>query len=197
MADGVSWPKNIHEYAKQCQQAYQDLKDIKQQTPAANSAGNWYNQETNTNTSTSTNVNARTASRQSDCPANFLYSCSSSVALNPAVATRLARSKAIRLTKEELAKLQRKDWCFHCKKVGDYRLRCSKEWWLMTVFLSLTALARISVSKVAMPQPGHVEAENKWPPQKSLWAVRNHYWSLHQVYRAIDLPMTPLWSRVA
>ena len=59
MADGVSQPTDIHEYVKQCQQTYQDLKNIKIRTPMANFAGNQYNQETNTNT----NVNARTASR--------------------------------------------------------------------------------------------------------------------------------------
>ena len=40
MADGVSWPKDLHEYAQQCQLAYQDLKDIKLQTPAANFGDN-------------------------------------------------------------------------------------------------------------------------------------------------------------
>lgn len=40
IAGGVSQPKNIYKYAKHCQQAYQELKDIKQQIPAANSAGN-------------------------------------------------------------------------------------------------------------------------------------------------------------
>ena len=29
IAGGVSWPKDIYEYAQQCQLAYQDLKDIK------------------------------------------------------------------------------------------------------------------------------------------------------------------------
>ena len=28
MASDISWLKNIHEYAKQCQEAYQDLKNI-------------------------------------------------------------------------------------------------------------------------------------------------------------------------
>ena len=36
IADGVSWLKDIHEYAQQCQLAYQDLKDIELQTSAAN-----------------------------------------------------------------------------------------------------------------------------------------------------------------
>ena len=43
IADGVSWLKDIHKYVKQYQQAYQNLKNIKRQTPAANSAGNQYN----------------------------------------------------------------------------------------------------------------------------------------------------------
>ena len=40
MAGGVFQPTDIHEYAKQCQQTYQDLKDIKIRTPVANFAGN-------------------------------------------------------------------------------------------------------------------------------------------------------------
>ena len=56
MAGGVSQPKDIHEYAQQYQLAYQDLKDIKLRTPAANFGGNQYNQSTNTNTSMSTNA---------------------------------------------------------------------------------------------------------------------------------------------
>ena len=43
IAGGVSRTKDIHEYAKQCQKAYQDLKDIENQTPVANFAGNQYN----------------------------------------------------------------------------------------------------------------------------------------------------------
>ena len=56
MAGSVSRPKNIHEYAQQCQLAYQDLKDIELRTLAANFDGNWYNRGTNTNMSTSTNA---------------------------------------------------------------------------------------------------------------------------------------------
>ena len=40
MASSVSQPKNFHEYAQQCQLAYQDLKDIKLQTLAVNFGGN-------------------------------------------------------------------------------------------------------------------------------------------------------------
>ena len=40
MAGGVSQPKDLHEYAQQCQLAYQDLKDIKLQTLAANFGSN-------------------------------------------------------------------------------------------------------------------------------------------------------------
>ena len=43
MAGSVSWLTDIHEYAKQCQQTYQDLKNIEIWTPVANFAGNWYN----------------------------------------------------------------------------------------------------------------------------------------------------------
>ena len=120
MAGGVSQPKDIHEYAQQYQLAYQDLKDIKLRTPAANFGGNQYNQGTNTNTSMSTN--AKTAGPQinrNERPANFLYSRIPSVALNPA-SMRLACSKATRLTREEIAKLQRKDYCFICKEVGNH-----------------------------------------------------------------------------
>ena len=105
ITDSISRSTDIHEYAKQCQQAYQDLKDIEQQTPTVNSAGNQYNQRTNMNTSTSTNVNTRTTSRQSDCPINSLYSHLPSVASNLTMAMRSARSKVTKLTKEEFAKL--------------------------------------------------------------------------------------------
>ena len=101
MASGVSQPTNIYEYAKQCQQTYQDLKNIEIQTPVANFAGNRYNRGTNANTST------KTASQQANHnkrPANSVYSRPLSVASNPA-ATRPARSKATRLTHEEIAKL--------------------------------------------------------------------------------------------
>ena len=43
MAGGVSQPTDIYEYAKQCQQTYQNLKDIKIRTPITNFAGNQYN----------------------------------------------------------------------------------------------------------------------------------------------------------
>ena len=40
MTGSVSRPTDIHEYAKQCQQIYQNLKDIEIRTPVANFAGN-------------------------------------------------------------------------------------------------------------------------------------------------------------
>ena len=40
MAGSVSWPKDIYKYTKQCQETYQDLKDIKIWTPTANFTGN-------------------------------------------------------------------------------------------------------------------------------------------------------------
>ena len=43
MASGVSRPKDIYEYAQQCQLTYQDLKDIELWTLAANFGGNRYN----------------------------------------------------------------------------------------------------------------------------------------------------------
>ena len=156
MTGGVSWPKDIHKYAKQFQEAYQDLKDIEIQTPAVNFAENQYNQKKNT----STNANAKTTN-QSKRLANLVYSCPFSVAFNPTVATCPACSKAIRLTKEKTAKLQREDQCFHYKEIGDHQPQCSKEWWSMTAITNPnTALALINVSEVAVPQPGHVEAEN-------------------------------------
>ena len=188
----MSQPKDIHKYAQQCQLAYQDLKNIKLQTPAANFGGNRY-QETNTNTNTSTSTSPKTAGQQTNCnewPANFWYSRPFFVALNLAVATRPACSKATRLTREKIAKLQWEDQCFHCKEVGNHQPRCLKEWQLMTAITN-TALALVNVSKVAVPQPGHVEAENAWPPQQLLWTVRSHYWSLPLVYQAICLPMRP------
>ena len=124
MAGGISRPKDIHKYAKQCQEAYQDLKNIESQTPAANFAGNQYNQgETNTNVNTGTNmgmnVNAKMANHNKHL-ANFSYSRPSSVASNSAMAICLARSKATKLTKEKIAKLQHEDQCFHYKEVRDY-----------------------------------------------------------------------------
>ena len=104
MADGVSWPTDIHEYAKQCQQMYQDLKDIKIQMPVANFAGNQYNWGTNANTNTNSNTNTKTVNC-SKRPVHSSYSRLSSVVLNPAITTCPARSKATRLTKKEIAKL--------------------------------------------------------------------------------------------
>ena len=159
IAGGVSRPKDIHEYAQQCQLAYQDLKDIKLRTPAANFGGNWYNRETNTNMSTSTN--AKTTGPQTNrnkCPANSLYSRPSSVASNPA-STCSACSEATRLTWEKIAKLQCEDRCFTCKEVGDYRPKYTNGWRPMSAIAD-SALARVNISEVAVPQPGHVEAEN-------------------------------------
>ena len=159
MVGGVSQPKDIHEYVQQCQLAYQDLKDIELQTPAANFGGNRYNQETNTNTSTSTN--AKTAGLQVNCnehPANSLYSHLPSVTSNPA-STRPARSKATRLNWEEIAKLQRKNYCFTCKEVSDHWPKCINGWRPISAIADL-ALARVNVSEMAVPQPGHIEAKN-------------------------------------
>ena len=163
MAGDVSQPKNIHKYVKQCQEAYQDLKDIKIQTSAANIAGNWYNQETNMNTSTNTGTNAKTANRN-ERSTNSLYShLPSSVASNSAVTMRLMRSKTTRLTWEKIAKLQREDCCFTCKEVDDYQLKCSNRWWPMSVFTNVgLALAWINISEVAILQLGYIKAENKW-----------------------------------
>ena len=159
MAGGVSRSKDIHEYTQQCQLAYQNLKDIKLQTLAANFGGNRYNRETNTNTSTSTN--AKTTGPQTncnECPVNSLYNCPSSVALNP-TSMHPACSKATRLIQEEITKLQREDCCFTCKKVGNHRLKCTNRW-QPTPAIADSALARVNVNKIAMPQPGHMEVEN-------------------------------------
>ena len=159
MAGGVSRPKDIHEYTQQCQLAYQDLKDIKLWTPAANFSGNRYNRGTNTNTSTSTN--AKTAGLQAnrnERPTNSLYSCPLSVASNLA-SMYFACSKATRLTWKEIAKLQREDRCFTCKEVGDHRPKYTNRWRLMSAIADL-ALAQVNVNEVAVPQPGHVDAEN-------------------------------------
>ena len=190
MASGVSQPTDIHEYAKQCQQTYQDLKDIKIWIPIANFAGNRYNQGTNANTNT--NTSTKTAGQQDNCnerPANSVYSRLFSMASNSA-ALYPVRSEATRFTNEEIAKLQREDRCFTCKEVGNHWSKCPNRWRLMLVLTNAdSALARVHISEVTVPQPGHVEAENKWPPQKLLWAVRNHCWSLPLVYQAICLPM--------
>ena len=150
MAGDVSRAKNIYVYAQQCQLAYQDLKDIKLQTPAANFSGNRYNRRTNTNMSTSTN--AKTAGPQANRnkrPANSLYSRPPSIALNPA-STHPACSEATRLIQEEIAKLQREDCCFTCKEVGDHRPKCINKWWLMLAITD-SALTRVNISEVAVP----------------------------------------------
>ena len=129
MAGDVSWPTNIHEYAKQCQHAYQDLKPIEIHTPADNFDENWYNRGgTNTNTNTGMNANTKMVNC-SKCSANFLYSHLSSVAsLNYAVATHPTCSKATRLIKDKISKLQQEDQYFHCKEVRNHRSQYSKEW---------------------------------------------------------------------
>ena len=148
MASGVSRPTDIHEYAKQCQQTYQDLKNIEIQTPVTNFAGNQYNRGTNANTSTKT---AGQQANRNKHPANSVYSHPPSVASNSA-ATRPAHSKAIRFTCEEIAKLQREDCYFTCKEVGDYRPKCLNGWRLMLVLTNVnSALARVNVSKVTVP----------------------------------------------
>lgn len=161
MAGGVSRPKNIHKYAKQCQEAYQDLKNIENQTPAANVAENQYNQGTNTNTNTSTNTgtNAKTANH-SEHSVNSLYSHFPFVALNPTVIMHPACSKVTKLTKKKIAKLQCENQCFHCKRVGDYWSWCLKEWQSMTTITNSTTLVLVNVSEVAVPQPSHVKTEN-------------------------------------
>ena len=142
----------------------------------------------------------KTAGQQTncnECPANSLYSYPPSITLNPAVTMHFVCSKATRLISEEIAKLQREDQCFYCKEVEDHWPWCSKEWQPMIVLTNSAALAWVNISEMTVPQPDHVEVENKWPPQNLLWAVRSHCWSLHQVYRAICLSMRLLWLRVA
>ena len=159
MAGSVSWLKDIHEYAQQCQLAYQDLKDIKLWILAANFDGNWYNRGTNTNMSISMNV--KTTGPQANCnehPANFLYNCPLSIASNLA-STRPTRSEATRLTQKEIAKLQREDRCFTCKEIGDHRPKYTNRWRPMSAIAD-SALAWVNVSEVGVPQSGHVETEN-------------------------------------
>ena len=159
MAGGVSRPKDIYEYAQQCQLAYQDLKDIKLQTPAANFGGNRYNRGTNTNTSTSTNTKAAgPQANRNKRPTNSLYSRLPFV-ISYSASTRLTCSKATRLTQEEIAKLQREDRCFTCKEVGDHQLKYTNGWRAILAIADL-ALAQINVSEMAVPQPGHMKAEN-------------------------------------
>ena len=109
MAGGVFWPKNFYKYTQQCQLVYQDLKDIKLQTPTANFSGNQYQRtNTNTNTNTSTSTSLKTAGQQincNKCSANFLHSYLFFVTSNSAVATRPTCSKATRLTRKKIAKL--------------------------------------------------------------------------------------------
>ena len=151
MADGVSQPTDIHEYTKQCQQTYQDLKDIEVRTPVANFARNQYNQGTNANTNT--NTSTKTTSQQANhnkCPANSVYNRPPSMASNPA-AMRPAHSEATRLTHEKIAKLQYEDCCFICKEVGDHRPKCLNRWQLMLVLTNTdSALAQVNISKVTV-----------------------------------------------
>ena len=161
MAGGVSWPTDIYEYAKQYQQMYQDLKNIKIWMPVANFAGNWYNRETKTNMSTNTNANTKTVNC-SKHPVNSSYSWFFFMASNLIVTTHPARSKATRLTQKEIAKLQHEDRCFTSKEVGDHRPKCPNRWWLILVLTNADlALTWANVNKVVVPQPSHVEAENK------------------------------------
>ena len=159
MADSVSRLKDIHEYAQQCQLAYQNLKDIKLRTPAANFDGNRYNQRTNTNMSTSTNTKtAGPQANRNERPANFLYSRPLSIVSNLAF-TCPTCNKATRLTQKEIAKLQREDRCFTYKEVGNHQPKYTNRWRSMSAIAD-SALAWVNVSEVAMSQPGHVETEN-------------------------------------
>ena len=159
MAGGMSWPKDIHEYVQQYQLAYQDLKDIRLRTLAANFDGNWYNRETNTNTFTSTNAKiAGPQANRNKRLANSLYSRPLSVASNPAFMCP-ARSKATRLIREEIAKLQHEDYYFTYKEIGNHWPKCTNGWQPISAIMN-SALARVNISEVAVSQPGHVEAEN-------------------------------------
>ena len=161
MADGVSQPKDIYKYAKQCQEAYQNLKDIEIQTLIANFIRNWYNQRLNTNANTniSTNANAK-MTNHSEHPANFSYNHPPPAASNPTVAMHLACSKATKLTKEKIVKLQYENRYFHCKVIENHWPWCPKEWRSMIAITNSTVLALVNVSEMAVLQPDHVEAEN-------------------------------------
>ena len=74
----------------------------------ANFARNQYNWGTNTNTNTNTNANTKTVNC-SECPINFSYSRLFFMTSNFVMAICPACSKATRLIKEEIAKLQRKN----------------------------------------------------------------------------------------
>ena len=92
---------------------YQDLKDIESQTPAAKFGGNQYNREgTNINVNIGINMginaNAKMVNRSKHL-VNFLYSRPSFVVLNPAVTMHPTRSKATKLIKKKIAKLQREN----------------------------------------------------------------------------------------
>ena len=161
MADSVSRPKDIYKYAKQCQETYQDLKDIEIRTLVANFVRNWYNQRLNTNANTNidTNANAK-MTNHSECPANFSYNRPPPTASNPTVAMHLVRSKATKLTKEKIVKLQYENRCFHCKVIRNHWSWCPKKWQSMIAITNSTVLALVNVSEMAVPQPDHIEAEN-------------------------------------
>ena len=110
-------------------------------------------------------MSTKTTGQQANCgkrPTNSPYSRPFSVESNLTMATRSACSEATRLTWEEIAKLQRKDCCFTCKEIGNYRLKYPNEWRPMSIFTNAdSALARVNVNKVAVPQLDYVKVENK------------------------------------
>ena len=143
-------PTNLQVYAEQCQNAYRNLQDLDKRVNKATASSSRYG------CGGSTNANSRgvAPSQPTDRPATSLYA-RPPVATVPTAAQPSARTDGARLSEGEIARLRREERCFHCKEVGDHRPRCPREWQPMSVILIATR-----VNEVAVPAPGHVEAEN-------------------------------------
>lgn len=145
MAGGVIRPTDLHEYAEQCQRAWQDLQDIDVRTSSYARHG----RTTNANTSTNTR-NQATTGQPSNQPTTSSYSRPPASASNQS-RTRI-RPDETRLSAEDITRLRREERCFRCKEVGDHR-PCTRDWKPMSVLPS-------TVNEVAVETTGRVEAEN-------------------------------------
>lgn len=109
------------------------------------------NNASNTSKNSRVATSNTTTSQQNSRPAKSSYARPPDVGI---VQLRI-RNEDNKLSREELARLRREDRCFHCKEVGDHRPPCTKNWRPMSAIT--TILARVNVSEVAVPHPGHVE----------------------------------------
>ena len=137
---GVRKSTDLHEYAAQCEETYQDLKEF--QTRVGIKADGFAKHRGV--------VNKR---KSFELPTSSLYA-------KPAVTSRSSttfqarRSDEVRLTPDELARLRKEDRCFRCKEVGDHRPRCEKEWRPMSVLPA--SVNQLAVHEVTVPTSGHI-----------------------------------------